>query len=836
MSFVDLPAHVAVTILRRLDARDLCALRATCRAFDAALVETAAFEATRARAPWLAAPRHREGAEGPERAPASAKHADETWLDLLRFAELAAAARLPRVFAAEDVTAVVDREGRVHVWGPVVDAQGHELDHPDSPPSPGGHAPARRDAKRAPNPARTRRASPSAPRCVAAAAGYACSFGAGGVRGGLRAFRNVAGVETIPGSDPRTRASRPPAGAGARGAGAPSGSGRPPEALARSRATVSRARLPDPSSTPATATATATAAPTPTVFSRLFSRAGDAGPAGPAVPATPATLAVGAGPGSGPPRRVVSIAVGRTHALAAAADGSLWSWGNDVAGQLGLGRARVSATLAQLAFGSTERFSSSPKSRDRARRMRRDRDGAGGSPRAASPAGDAARRRADEATFFPAAGDARAASPTRHADFVSPTAMRRVERFSDASADRPGRPRRDVVVVAVAASRHGSACVTADGALFCWGSNRRGALGLGDDLDRDVPTRVHVRARDPSAGGSDAGGSDDSTDDATGDDATDDDATGDDATGDASRLGARRPRSPGSARRVASASAWTFPGALSDTDSDSDSAGARASRGDARGEAPASPEVFPSPPRRRRRRGEKRRDAVVTAFSYGARHAAAVTSRGALFCWGDNRRWQCGRAGEGRGSDAVLWPTRVELPPGSSDEDVLDDAAAATRRAPRVADVAAGAAHTLALDDSGRVWSFGAGHGLPPGDPEDGRDATAYDPREGHARRPPERARGVPRAVAVAAGARHSAVVADRRDCREAVGASRAASAESEGSGPEAESAAPGARATRRLCVYTWGANDAGQLGGTDRAPARPTPTRVASFRTSYYA
>ena len=87
MSFVDLPAHVALTILRRLDARDLCALRATCRAFDAALVETAAFEATRARAPWLAAPRPREG---PERAPASAKREDESWLDLLRFAELAA--------------------------------------------------------------------------------------------------------------------------------------------------------------------------------------------------------------------------------------------------------------------------------------------------------------------------------------------------------------------------------------------------------------------------------------------------------------------------------------------------------------------------------------------------------------------------------------------------------------------------------------------------------------------------------------------------------------------------------------------------------------------------
>ena len=64
MSFVDLPAHVALTILRRLDARDLCALRATCRAFDAALVETAAFEATRAR---------RRGS--PRRAPARAPSA-----------------------------------------------------------------------------------------------------------------------------------------------------------------------------------------------------------------------------------------------------------------------------------------------------------------------------------------------------------------------------------------------------------------------------------------------------------------------------------------------------------------------------------------------------------------------------------------------------------------------------------------------------------------------------------------------------------------------------------------------------------------------------------------
>ena len=145
-------------------------------------------------------------------------------------------------------------------------------------------------------------------------------------------------------------------------------------------------------------------------------------------------------------------------------------------------------------------------------------------------------------------------------------------------------------------------------------------------------------------------------------------------------------------------------------------------------------------------------------------------------------------------------------------------------------DVAAGATHTLALDASGRVWSFGAGHGLAPGDPADGYDETMYCPREGHSRRPPERARGIPRAVAVAAGARHSAVVVAERRKRDG----EDASSESDASSSERERAS--GAATRRLHVYTWGANDANQLGPGfgDRAPARPTPTRVATFRTSY--
>jgi len=58
----------------------------------------------------------------------------------------------------------------------------------------------------------------------------------------------------------------------------------------------------------------------------------------------------------------------------------------------------------------------------------------------------------------------------------------------------------------------------------------------------------------------------------------------------------------------------------------------------------------------------------------------------------------------------------------------------------------------------------------------------------------------------------------------------------SENDASSSERAGASGAATRRLHVYTWGANDANQLGPGfgDRAPARPTPTRVATFRTSY--
>ena len=332
----------------------------------------------------------------------------------------------PRVVANEDVTAVVDREGRVHVWGPVVDAQGHERDDvtPDVTP----------DVTRAPNAdaakgtKKNEKVFVRASRCVAIAAGHACSFGAGGHRGGLRAFRNVAGIETNAMSGSGNPASRPPEFASpAAGVGVES--------------------------------------------ARLFFRP-----------------------------RIVSVAAGRMHALAAAADGSLWSWGNDAAGQLGLGSTRGASALVQHFAGSLERLSSSPVAgsspADASRPRRRGRVAARGV--AVFGDGDASSR-ADAAKFSPAVSAVSAVrARSRHALAGS-------RRSRTTALAPPGStPRCDAsALLGVSVGSGGeaprrlrggvaprSACVAAAGALFCWEQQARRARPGG----RPGQGRAHARA------------------------------------------------------------------------------------------------------------------------------------------------------------------------------------------------------------------------------------------------------------------------------------------------------------------------------------------------------
>ena len=48
---------------------------------------------------------------------------------------------------------------------------------------------------------------------------------------------------------------------------------------------------------------------------------------------------------------------------------------------------------------------------------------------------------------------------------------------------------------AIAAGGYHSVVLKADGSLWAWGCNERGQLGLGDDVNRKVPTRIGVARR-----------------------------------------------------------------------------------------------------------------------------------------------------------------------------------------------------------------------------------------------------------------------------------------------------------------------------------------------------
>lgn len=104
-------------------------------------------------------------------------------------------------------------------------------------------------------------------------------------------------------------------------------------------------------------------------------------------------------------------------------------------------------------------------------------------------------------------------------------------------------------------------------------------------------------------------------------------------------------------------------------------------------------------------------DAVVARVAAGGGHAAAVTEAGHLWCWGTNDGGQLGRP---RRTGRLRGPAAVSVDPVA--------AAAAEPRAPRrvtaggldrvlVRDVAVGDAHTVALDQSGTLWTFGSNSG-----------------------------------------------------------------------------------------------------------------------------
>lgn len=604
----------------------------------------------KARAPWLL-DGSCNGSGGPQ--------SGETWLTLLQFSELADAAQLPSLTAAEDVTAVVAPDGELYTWGAVVDT-GSGVRGGGG----GGHT-----------------------RVLVAAAGYAFNAAAGITKAPLIIRRNIVGVGGITGD----------AGTGTGGSGR---RGRPPTSPAVSAASTS-----SPSGGGA--------------VSRFNY-------------GSPAQGGWGGSPGAGtamgsvdpmlmrlmhPPKagafkgeRVLSIAIGRLHVVAATDRGSVFTWGGDAAGQLGHGAIRESVALARLALGGSPSGGSSGTQRRRRRSGSRGSGGAGGgyespqggtSPRCGSPRGGG--------------------SPYATAAAVAE------------QAQQWSRPRqvRELVgqrVVAVAAARYSTAALTAGGTLFTWGDNRHGILGLGDDLDRDLPARV-------ASFGGDWG------------------TLGDGAGYDGKGASHRR-----------------FLKGISDTESSDDDF-----HGHGHGRGHGSDwhtHIHDGWGNRKRDlgRGDQspRANGKVVKIAFGARHAVAVTANGTAHTWGSNVSGQLGLE-EGPSNAPFPWPMPMEIggtvEGHNSDQDedyeqgnlvqLFNDV---TRERDvesfdhevRIVGAAAGVQHTVLCGACGRVWVVGSGYGV---------GLETMEAWTAHSR-----VRGLPPVVDVAAGAAHSAAITGRGD------------------------------------------------------------------------
>ena len=873
MSFEDLPGHVACMILCRLNARDLCAIRGTCRAFDEALVESAACEALRARAPWLAADIHE----------------NEKWRDLLRFAELAAQTRLPKLSANEDVTVVLDRLGSVHVWGPVVDSQGgetasdcDEVSDNDTSWTGDGDGGGNDDAARMArtnneNVRATRTAQTTSTRCLAAAGGYAASLGAGVAGGGIQVIRNVAGIDLTKVSGSRTGKKRPPA-----------------SPVPRQSATFAE---PSPGEAASSTGVRSFASASPTCSSRRRSEFGASPKTGPTncpykdhpehaafkdllFPLRSYELSRNNNIFGG--HRVVSLAVGKMHALCATAIGTVFAWGGDAAGQLGGGGSSTHTALERLAIGGSflgsvssnsptsnkqhsRSFSGydspvtrygSPRTSTRRRQKSRDDAGGGGSPRGFDVPGCFFLSGSGDELFGTGSCGNRTGGSSLNG---KPSHNHHHHAAQERSKPRVVRTLGGKTIVQVSVARHSSGALSDRGEVFTWGSNRFGVLGLGDDIDRDEPTKIELGGGD----GSDGESSDNS---------------GSDPSGSEDRL--RGPPRVKKKQEALPGGGFKFPGAMSDSDDEEeDEVNVDEDNIVSRNDDKVSLNTH-STSKGKGTETRTRKTRVVARFAFGQRHAAAVTTNGDLFCWGDNRAWQVrisqsphsasaiahttltlsfsslksGRHSS-REPDYVTWPKAVTLPLGSSEDEDTDESSEESETSDSffhgrtggagggtdtdatftlakkkhhktvkkktkafVVDAAAGTTHTVCVDKTGRVWSFGTGHGLAPGDPMDGYDETMYDARDGHGRRPPERARGVPRATSVAAGARHTAIFAVRA---------------------RTDQRTVDRRTSVTMDVYTWGANDVGQLGpkndlsaneASDPTP-KPLPAKVASFQ-----
>ena len=93
--------------------------------------------------------------------------------------------------------------------------------------------------------------------------------------------------------------------------------------------------------------------------------------------------------------------------------------------------------------------------------------------------------------------------------------------------------------------------------------------------------------------------------------------------------------------------------------------------------------------------------------SCGARHTAVLTSEGQIYCWGDNRRYQCGVNKQPN----VTKPTLIPIIHDTAPCDHVRTNVAGGYEA-KMLRISCGDCHTVALSDTGDLWSWGFGRAL----------------------------------------------------------------------------------------------------------------------------